>query len=98
MIRHQSAFYSPWGIRMIKYSGEPMIILGTNIPELLPLREGSGNVFSYQKQDGDDDIALSGTFNSYSVGTWMENTSTDLTFRVRSLTNARTWITIAIQR
>ena len=46
------AFYSPWGVRVIEHGGKPMIIVGTNIPGLLPLREGAGNVFSYQKQDG----------------------------------------------
>ena len=34
-------FYSPWGVRVIEHSGEPMIIVGTNIPELAPLEEGS---------------------------------------------------------
>jgi hypothetical protein len=46
------AFYSPWGVRVIQHAGKPMIIVGTNIPGLLPLREGYGNIFGYQKQDG----------------------------------------------
>ncbi len=46
-------FYSPWGVRVIQHDNKPMIIVGTNIPGLLPLREGFGNIFSYQKQDGD---------------------------------------------
>lgn len=46
-------FYSPWGVKVIKHGGEPMIIVGTNIPGLAPLEEGSGNVFSYKKMDGE---------------------------------------------
>jgi hypothetical protein len=103
------AFYSPWGVRVIEHGGEPMIIVGTNIPGLAPLEDGAGTVFSYQKQDGewvrsevranpeptdinynamivvpcdidqdgDEDIALSGAFDSSSVGSWMENTGED---------------------
>ena len=44
------AFYSPWGVRVINHGGKPMIIVGTNIPGLLPLEEGYGNIFGYQKQ------------------------------------------------
>ena len=40
------AFYSPWGVKVVQHSGEPMIIVGTNIPDLLPLEEGFGNVFA----------------------------------------------------
>ncbi len=46
-------FYSPWGVRVIKHGGEPMIIVGTNIPGLAPLREGAGNILSYRKQDSE---------------------------------------------
>jgi hypothetical protein len=45
-------FYSPWGVKVIRHGGAPMIIVGTNIPGLAPLREGYGNIFSYQKRDG----------------------------------------------
>ena len=47
------SFYSPWGVRVIQHDNRPMIIVGTNIPGLLPLREGYGNIFSYQKTDGE---------------------------------------------
>jgi len=46
------ALYSPWGVGVIDHSGTPMIIVGTNIPGLAPLEEGTGNVYSYQKIDG----------------------------------------------
>ena len=46
------AFYSPWGVRVIRHGGEPMIIVGTNIPGLAPLEEGAGTVFSYKKHEG----------------------------------------------
>ena len=46
------ALYSPWGVRVIDHAGEPMIIVGTNIPGLAPLEEGSGNIYSYRKVDG----------------------------------------------
>ncbi len=46
------AFYSPWGVQVIDHGGEPMIIVGTNIPGLAPLREGSGAIFSYRKVEG----------------------------------------------
>ena len=42
-------FYSPWGIRVLEHSGAPMIIVGTNIPELAPLEDGTGAVLSYRK-------------------------------------------------
>jgi|GEM_PF-1429934 len=43
-------FYSPWGVRVIEHSGEPMIIVGTNIPDLAPLEDGSGAILSYRRQ------------------------------------------------
>ncbi len=43
------AFYSPWGVRVVEHAGEPLIIVGTNIPELAPLEQGSGNVYSYRR-------------------------------------------------
>ena len=46
------ALYSPWGVRVIDHAGAPMIIVGTNIPGLAPLEEGTGNVYSYRKIDG----------------------------------------------
>ena len=46
------ALYSPWGVRVIDHAGSPMIIVGTNIPGLAPLEEGTGNVYSYRKVDG----------------------------------------------
>lgn len=99
-------FYSPWGVRVIEHGGAPMIIVGTNIPGLAPLEDGSGMILSYRQQagaweravvvanpeptvinynsmivvpadidqDGDTDLALSGAFQSSSVGSWMENT------------------------
>jgi hypothetical protein len=99
-------FYSPWGVKVIEHSGAPMIIVGCNIPGLMPLEEGSGVVLSYQwdgsqwnrsevvsnpnptvtnynamivvaadiDNDGDEDLALSGAFQTSSVGNWMENT------------------------
>ncbi|MDH3678772.1 MAG: hypothetical protein OEV40_02355, partial [Acidimicrobiia bacterium] len=45
-------FYSAWGVKVIEHSGEPLIIVGTNIPDLAPLEEGSGAVLSYRRQDG----------------------------------------------
>jgi len=42
-------FYSPWGVKVIEHSGNPMIIVGLNIPELAPLEDGSGNVLSYHR-------------------------------------------------
>ncbi|MDJ0923218.1 MAG: VCBS repeat-containing protein [Acidimicrobiia bacterium] len=47
------ALYSPWGVHVIDHGGEPMILVGTNIPDLLPLEEGFGDVFSYRMADGD---------------------------------------------
>jgi protoheme ferro-lyase len=99
-------FYSPWGVNVIEHSGQPMVIVGCNIPGLAPLEEGTGVVLSYHRDggewvrsevrsnpdptvtnynamivvsadidnDGDEDIALSGAFESSSVGCWMENT------------------------
>ena len=46
------AFYSPWSVKVIEHAGEPMIIVGTNIPGLAPLEEGAGNVYSYRKVGG----------------------------------------------
>ncbi len=46
------ALYSPWGVRVIQHSGAPMIIVGCNIPDLAPLEEGSGAVFSYYREGG----------------------------------------------
>ncbi len=46
-------FYSAWGVKVIEHSGEPVIVVGTNIPELAPLEDGSGAVLSYRR-DGDD--------------------------------------------
>lgn len=46
------ALYSPWGVRVIDHAGAPMIIVGTNIPGLAPLEEGTGNIYSYSKVDG----------------------------------------------
>ena len=43
------ALYSPWGVRVIDHAGAPMIIVGTNIPGLAPLEEGTGNIYSYRK-------------------------------------------------
>jgi protoheme ferro-lyase len=45
-------FYSPWGVRVIEHSGAPMIIVGTNIPGLAPLEEGTGVVLSYRQEGG----------------------------------------------
>jgi protoheme ferro-lyase len=46
-------FYSPWGVKVIDHSGEPVIIVGTNIPGLAPLEEGTGAILSYRKQEGE---------------------------------------------
>ncbi len=46
-------FYSPWGVRVVEHSGEPVIVVGTNIPELAPLEDGSGAVLSYRQVDGE---------------------------------------------
>ena len=46
-------FYSPWGVRVLEHSGQPMIIVGTNIPGLAPLEEGTGAVLSYHKEEGE---------------------------------------------
>ena len=46
-------FYSPWGVQVIDHAGEPMIVVGTNIPELAPLEDGSGAVLSYRKVGGE---------------------------------------------
>ena len=46
------AFYSPWGVRVIDHGGQPMILVGTNIPGLAPLEDGFGNVFSYRMVEG----------------------------------------------
>jgi protoheme ferro-lyase len=99
-------FYSPWGVNVIDHSGEPLIIVGTNIPGLAPLEEGSGTIFSYRREegewvrsvvrdnpqptitnynamivvtcdidaDGDEDLVLSGAFDTSAIGSWMENT------------------------
>ncbi|MDH3574475.1 MAG: ferrochelatase [Desulfobacteraceae bacterium] len=99
-------FYSPWGVNVIDHSGEPLIIVGTNIPGLAPLEEGRGAIFSYRQEgdgwirsvvrdnpeptntnynamivvtcdinaDGDEDLALSGAFDTSAIGSWMENT------------------------
>jgi protoheme ferro-lyase len=99
-------FYSPWGVNVIDHGGEPMIIVGLNIPELAPLEEGNGDILSYHREggdwvrsvirhnpdptvtnynamivvssdmdgDGDEDLAVSGAFQTSSVGNWMENT------------------------
>jgi protoheme ferro-lyase len=99
-------FYSPWGVNIIDHSGEPMIIVGTNIPGLAPLEEGKGMIFSYRREegewvrsvvrdnpqpdeisynamivvtcdidaDGDEDLVLSGAFDTSAIGSWMENT------------------------
>ena len=45
-------FYSPWGVRVLEHSGQPMIIVGTNIPGLAPLEEGTGAILSYHQEDG----------------------------------------------
>ena len=45
-------FYSPWGVRVILHGGKPMIIVGTNIPELAPLEEGTGAILSYHRDGG----------------------------------------------
>ena len=45
-------FYSPWGVNVIEHGGEPMIIVGTNIPGLAPLEDGTGDVLSYRKAGG----------------------------------------------
>ena len=44
-------FYSPWGVRVIEHAGAPMILVGTNIPGLAPLEDGTGAVLSY-RHDG----------------------------------------------
>ena len=44
--------YSPWGVNVIDHGGEPMIIVGLNIPGLAPLEEGKGDVLSYRRVDG----------------------------------------------
>ena len=46
------ALYSPWGVRVIDHAGAPMILVGTNIPGLAPLEEGTGNIYSYRRVDG----------------------------------------------
>jgi hypothetical protein len=45
-------FYSPWGVRVVQHSGEPMVVVGTNIPGLAPLEDGTGAVLSYRKNGG----------------------------------------------
>ncbi|MCX6130382.1 MAG: VCBS repeat-containing protein [Proteobacteria bacterium] len=45
-------FYSPWGVKLIEHSGQPMIIVGTGIPGLAPLKEGKGNIYSYSQVNG----------------------------------------------
>jgi len=45
-------FYSPWGVNVIDHGGEPMILVGTNIPGLAPLEDGSGAVLSYRREAG----------------------------------------------
>jgi hypothetical protein len=44
--------YSPWGVKLVDHGGDPMILVGTNIPDLMPLEEGFGNVLSYRRVDG----------------------------------------------
>lgn len=44
--------YSPWGVRVVDVGGEPVIIVGLNIPGLAPLEDGNGNVLSYRRVDG----------------------------------------------
>jgi hypothetical protein len=46
-------FYSPWGVRVVEHSDEPWLIVGTNIPGLAPLVDGTGAVLSYHKVDGE---------------------------------------------
>jgi protoheme ferro-lyase len=43
-------FYSPWGVKVIEHGGDPMIIVGLNIPELAPLEDGSGGILSYHRE------------------------------------------------
>jgi hypothetical protein len=45
-------FYSPWGVNVIEHGGAPMIIVGTNIPGLAPLEEGTGAILSYRREGG----------------------------------------------
>jgi hypothetical protein len=45
-------FYSPWGVNVIEHAGAPMIIVGTNIPDLAPLEDGTGAVLSYRQEGG----------------------------------------------
>jgi hypothetical protein len=45
-------FYSPWGVNVIDHGGEPMILVGTNIPGLAPLEDGTGAVLSYRRDAG----------------------------------------------
>ena len=44
--------YSPWGVNVIDHGGEPMIIVGTNIPGLAPLEDGTGAILSYHREAG----------------------------------------------
>ena len=44
--------YSPWGVNVIEHGGEPMIVVGTNIPELAPLEDGTGRILSYRRHEG----------------------------------------------
>ncbi len=46
-------FYSPWGVNVIEHAGEPLIIVGLNIPDLAPLEEGNGDILSYRWVDGE---------------------------------------------
>jgi protoheme ferro-lyase len=46
-------FYSPWGVNVIEHGGEPMIVVGLNIPGLAPLEDGSGGVLSYRRVSGE---------------------------------------------
>ena len=43
------SFYSAWGVRVIEHAGDPLIVVGTNIPGLAPLEDGFGNVYSYRR-------------------------------------------------
>ena len=45
-------FYSAWGVHVIEHSGQPLIVVGTNIPDLAPLEEGSGAVLGYRRESG----------------------------------------------
>ena len=42
-------FYSAWGVKVVDHGGEPVIVVGTNIPDLAPLEDGSGAVLGYRR-------------------------------------------------